>query len=110
MIVRILRDLSRIAWTWSLGDRIRASPSEGAYFRIQPGDVLTVCGNDVQVVSRSLVETDDGQSISFDCHTGIGDCQLRVAVKCEIVAPQITWISNGHSEIISTNDVQVWSR
>jgi hypothetical protein len=109
MSVGLWRDLCQLAWSWYSHDRIRASPAEGRFLRIRPGDLLTHGGVDAIVVDRSISEGSAGLCIQLTCQveTGIGELHLT-ATDPETL--RLTWIEAGHCREIAAADVEIWPR
>lgn len=96
--------LLRLWWT---GDRIRVSPVEGRLLRIQPGDLLSVAGSDVEVVDRIVIAE---SCLCLICHTPQGSAELHVPVDSEARSTELLWFESGREHRLTAADVEVWPR
>jgi hypothetical protein len=103
----MIRQMCQLVWQWWTGDRIRVPPAEGRFLRINPGDLLTLHGTDVEVLARYASK---GQSVCLKCRTEAGLAELQVTMSSERGLPELVWTESGNSRLVSVHDVQVWPR
>lgn len=107
MIHNFCRKLCQWIRLWWTGDRIRVSPVEGRLLRIQPGDVLSVAGMDVEVVDRFVIAE---STLCLICHTPQGIAELHVPVLSKTVPQEVLWIETCGELRLTPSDVEVWPR
>lgn len=103
----VLRDLCQFVWQWWTGDRIRVSPVEGRLLRVQPGDILSVAGIDVEVVDRTVIAE---RSLCLICRTQRGTAELHIPVFLKAERQEIVWAEAGGERTLTTADIEVWPR
>jgi hypothetical protein len=107
----VTHDFCRKLWQWIrlwwTGDRIRVSPVEGRLLRVQPGDLLSVAGIDVEVIDRVLIAE---SSLCLICHTAQGTAELHVPVFSNPEPPEVLWFESGREHRLNPADVDVWPR
>jgi hypothetical protein len=101
------RKLCQLIRLWWTGDRIRVSPVEGRLLRIQPGDLLSVAGMDVEVVDRLVIAE---SSLCLVCRTPQGTAELHVPVFSKAEQQQVLWIEPDGELRLTQSDVEVWPR
>lgn len=107
MIHEFCRKLCQLIQLWWTGDRIRVSPVEGRLLRIQPGDLLSVAGNDVEVVDRFVISE---RSLCLICRTQQGIAELHVPVFSKSESQEVLWFESGDELRLTAADVEVWPR
>jgi hypothetical protein len=106
----IWRDLLNTVRTWWDTDRIRVSPNDGRLLRIQPGDLMTIEGLDIEVLDRSLNSTERGELLQLNCRGPLGTATLTVAIDTEVINQKATWAQSGFERPIDLDEIQIWSR
>jgi hypothetical protein len=107
MIHDFCRKLYQLIRLWWTGDRIRVSPVEGRLLRIQPGDLLSVAGIEVEVIDRFLIAE---SYLCLICHTPQGTAELHVPVFSQAAPQEVLWIESGDERRLTAADVEVWPR
>lgn len=103
----MIRQIYQLVLGWWTSDRIRVPPAEGRFLRINPGDLLTLEGTEVEVLARYASE---GQSLCLRCRTEAGLAELHVTISSDRGLPELVWNEFGKSRLLSVHDVQVWPR
>jgi hypothetical protein len=107
VIRHFCRKLCRLIRLWWTGDRIRVSPIEGRLLRVQPGDLLSVAGTDIEVVDRFVIGE---SSLCLICRTQQGTAELHVPVFSRHEPQEVLWIDSGRELRLTPSDVEVWPR
>ncbi len=103
----MIRQLLELAKSLIKQDRIRVSPSEGRLLRLSPSCVLTIGSETVRIVSRTVRDTPDGPSVSYECETDSGYGQLVIQLT-RTFRTDATWRANGVDTPIAEADLLVW--
>lgn len=103
----VLHDFFHFVWQWWTGDRIRVSPVEGRLLRVQPGDILSVAGIDVEVIDRMVIAE---HTLCLICRTQRGTAELYVPVLSKAGPQEIVWVKSGGERTLTSANIEVWPR
>jgi len=89
---------------WWMADRVRISPREGALWRLHPGCLLTIDGNDFEVCTNRRVQ----KTVEFHCKNE--DAEGMLLLKSTPQAPflKVFWMTGNCQRELAPADVQIW--
>jgi len=99
-VVRLIRK-----W-WDM-DRVRVSSLEAELWKIQPGSLLTIRGEDMEVLSRT-VHSRPVPEVVFECRGA--NCSTRLKIRSFPERPflKLYWGSGDSQTELQATDVQIW--
>ena len=108
-LARIFRALNRLVQSWWNVDRVRASPREGRILRLRPPAWILLDEREVEVLRRSVAHGAGGASVIYDCRTARGQAQIRVSTVGPVCCTQIYWFEEGRQQLLTEDQLQIWS-
>ena len=109
MIWRPIRD-------WWMIDCVRVSPADGKLLRVRPGDLITIAGRDLQVMTRRAhVEADSiSLQLTFEnnlaCETNSDVITLLANLDFQGRPLNLSLLGSQTIKELTARDLQVWSR
>lgn len=94
--------------SWWDVDRIRISPHEGKLWRLQPGNILNIAGEEVEVVSRHVLLQGEG-TLELLCRTRTGQAKLQVSSSPSASSPQVWWETESGRSRLHVAEVRIWN-
>jgi hypothetical protein len=98
-----LRDLFAAWWRH---DRIRVSPREGWLLRQRPACWISIRGELVRVVGRTVGQTGRGAYIEYECESDRGASRLSIELAAGGESPRLVWEHDGRSRTIGEDEVR----
>lgn len=108
LLTSLARSLFELVDIWYRRDRVRVSPYEGRFWHLQPGNLLMIDDQFVEVVSR-IVRYGNALTLSLICQTADETGCLIVSSKSEQQTIQLFWITAAGTRELQITDVQIWS-
>lgn len=105
---QLLDSIGRLLKSWWQVDRIRISPREGLLLRLRPGSLISVDGQPVEIVNRTVRQLADGPLVVYGCRSPDGPGQLCVSPGESRLASHIRWTVHGRDRALSELDVIVY--
>jgi hypothetical protein len=103
----LIGSLVALVRSWWQVDRVRVSPREGRLLRLGPSWFIRVAGCTAAIERRYVGETDDGPYVGYVCRGTTGPCELRVGPPLQSPQPRVVWTSNGRSQVLDADEVEV---
>ncbi|HUG91456.1 MAG TPA: hypothetical protein VML55_11510 [Planctomycetaceae bacterium] len=106
--MQLLASIVRLIRSWWRVDRIRISAAEGRLLRLEPGALLTIDGQPVEVVERRAPQQPDQTLIEYDCRTAAAPCRLFVRQSAAGGGTTVEWRRGDNVARLDELEVIVW--
>lgn len=102
---RLITDLWQLLLAWWRVDRIRASPREGFWLRLEPGDGFLLDNHWWEITSRVVDESTSPPTLRYSCRDGDDRGSLRLSLSSE--NPRLRWIHADREVLLDPDEIQM---